>query len=84
MPKNYTIFGKVIKGMDVVAKIGNVDIIPGMGPTDGRPKEDVVMKTVTVSKQPTSTKGPKPNPHVWIEVVRREPAPAADSTAGKK
>jgi cyclophilin family peptidyl-prolyl cis-trans isomerase len=41
-------FGKVIKGMDVVEKIGQVEIIPQMGPTDGRPKEDVVMKHVTI------------------------------------
>src|SRR5512133_3126248 len=34
MPKNYTIFGEVVKGMDVVEKIGQVDIIPQMGPTD--------------------------------------------------
>jgi len=48
MPKNYTIFGKVVKGMDVVEKIGQVDIIPGFGPTDGRPKVDVLLKKVTI------------------------------------
>ncbi len=57
MPKNYTIFGKVIRGMEVVEKIGEVEIIPGMmGPTDGRPKEDVVLKKVTITKTPTGTK----------------------------
>lgn len=77
MPKNYTIFGKVVKGMDVVEKIADVDIVPQMGPTDGKPKVDIVMKTVAVSKQSTgsASKGPKPNPHAWIEVVKREPAP---------
>jgi cyclophilin family peptidyl-prolyl cis-trans isomerase len=57
MPKNYTIFGKVIRGMEVVDKIGDVEIIPGMmGPTDGRPKEDVLLKKVTITKAPTDTK----------------------------
>ena len=51
MPKNYTIFGRVTKGMDVVDSIAAVDIIPQMGPTDGKPKIDVVMKKVTVEKE---------------------------------
>jgi cyclophilin family peptidyl-prolyl cis-trans isomerase len=50
MPKQYTIFGKVTKGMDVVDSIAAVEIIPQMGPTDGKPKVDVVMKKVTVKK----------------------------------
>jgi len=50
MPKNYTIFGKVVKGMDVVDSIAAVDITPQMGPNDGKPKVDVVMKKVTVVK----------------------------------
>ena len=51
LPKNYTIFGKVVKGMDVVDAIGQVEITPAMGPTDGRPKVDVVMKKVTIRKE---------------------------------
>jgi cyclophilin family peptidyl-prolyl cis-trans isomerase len=51
MPKNYTIFGKVTKGMEVVDSIAAVEIIPQMGPTDGKPKIDVVMKKVTVKKE---------------------------------
>jgi cyclophilin family peptidyl-prolyl cis-trans isomerase len=76
MPKNYTIFGKVVKGMDVVDKIGEAEIIPQMGPTDGKPKEDIVMKTVTVIKPSgeDASKESKANPRVKIEVVRREPA----------
>jgi cyclophilin family peptidyl-prolyl cis-trans isomerase len=50
MPKNYTIFGKVTKGMEVVDSIAAVDIVPFMGPTDGRPKVDISMKKVTVLK----------------------------------
>jgi len=53
LPKNYTIFGKVIKGQEVVDAIGKVDIIPGqMGPTDGRPKKDVIIKHITIKKVP--------------------------------
>ncbi|HSQ74557.1 MAG TPA: peptidylprolyl isomerase [Bacteroidota bacterium] len=52
MPKNYTIFGKVIKGIEVVDKIGEVEIVPQMGARDGKPKVDIVMKTVTVRREP--------------------------------
>jgi cyclophilin family peptidyl-prolyl cis-trans isomerase len=50
LPKNYTIFGKVTKGMDAVDKIAAVDITPQMGATDGKPKVDIKMKKVTVQK----------------------------------
>ena len=53
LPKNYAIFGRVIKGQDVVDAIGQVEIIPGqMGTTDGRPKTDVIIKKVTIKKVP--------------------------------
>jgi len=47
---NYTIFGKVIAGQDIVDKIGKVDIIPQMGPTDGSPVTAVVMQSVKIVK----------------------------------
>ena len=51
LPHNYTIFGKVINGLDVVEKIGQVEIIPGpMGPTDGKPKTDVMIKKIHMKK----------------------------------
>jgi len=50
LPKNYTIFGKVKKGMDVVDSIAASEIIPQMGPNDGKPKIDIVIKKVTVNK----------------------------------
>jgi cyclophilin family peptidyl-prolyl cis-trans isomerase len=46
----YTIFGKVMAGQDVVDKIGQVDIIPQMGPNDGAPKMPVVMESVKIIK----------------------------------
>ncbi len=50
LPNNYTIFGKVTKGLDVVDKIGAVEITPQMGPTDGSPKTPVVMQSVKIVK----------------------------------
>ncbi len=50
LSNNYTIFGKVLVGQDVVDKIGQVDIIPQMGPTDGAPKVPVVMESVKIIK----------------------------------
>ncbi|QQS23042.1 peptidylprolyl isomerase [bacterium] len=46
----YTVFGKVVAGTDVVDKIGGVPIAPGpFGGGDGAPKEKVVIKKATVS-----------------------------------
>lgn len=46
----YTVFGKVVAGTDVVDKIGAVPIVPGpFGGGDGAPKDKVVIKTATVS-----------------------------------
>jgi cyclophilin family peptidyl-prolyl cis-trans isomerase len=50
LPKNYTIFGKVIFGMDVVDKIGQVEIVPQMSPNDGAPVAKVVMESVKIVK----------------------------------
>jgi peptidyl-prolyl cis-trans isomerase A (cyclophilin A) len=59
MPKNYTIFGKVVKGMDVVEKIGKVEIIPVRSPGDGRPAQDVVIKKVTIHRDGAPAGGHK-------------------------
>jgi cyclophilin family peptidyl-prolyl cis-trans isomerase len=48
LPHNYTIFGKVVEGMDVVDKIGQVQITPQMGANDGKPVTDVVINKATV------------------------------------
>jgi peptidyl-prolyl cis-trans isomerase-like 1 len=57
LPKSYSIFGKVVSGMEVVEKIGSVDVIPGrFGPTDGRPKTDILIKKVSVKAAPKPAK----------------------------
>ena len=50
LPHNYTIFGKVATGLDVVEKIGNVPITPVLGPQDGKPQQPVVMQSVKIIK----------------------------------
>lgn len=49
LPHNYTIFGKVVSGQPAVDKIGAVDIVPQLGPTDGTPKDKVVITKATIS-----------------------------------
>lgn len=49
LPKNYAIFGKVVSGMDVVDKIGAVELDPPYV-SDGKPKTDVMLKKVTIKK----------------------------------
>ncbi len=46
LPNNYTIFGKVISGMEVVDAIANTPVAPG-----DRPVSDVVMKKVSVAEK---------------------------------
>jgi cyclophilin family peptidyl-prolyl cis-trans isomerase len=41
----------VVKGLDVVEKIGQVEILPGMSQNDGRPKTDVMVKKVTIRSE---------------------------------
>ncbi len=50
LPKHYTIFGKVVKAMDVVDSLAAVPITPMMGPMDGTPKEKIKMIKLTVIK----------------------------------
>jgi cyclophilin family peptidyl-prolyl cis-trans isomerase len=50
LQKNYTIFGKVVQGMEAADSIAAVEITPQMGPGDGKPKVDVMLKQVRVLK----------------------------------
>jgi cyclophilin family peptidyl-prolyl cis-trans isomerase len=51
LPKAYTIFGRVVSGLDVVDRIGALEITPEMGANDGRPKTDVVIDSVRMKQQ---------------------------------
>ena len=56
LPKNYTIFGKVVKGIDVVDAIGKVPLNGGMGPDASKPVTPVVMKKVWIRQSPAPEK----------------------------
>jgi cyclophilin family peptidyl-prolyl cis-trans isomerase len=49
LPHSYTIFGKVVSGLDAVTKIEAVEIVPQMGPTDGAPVTPIVIQTAVIS-----------------------------------
>lgn len=51
LPHQYTIFGKVSSGIEVVDKIGAMEITPELGPTDGKPKQVVVIEKALVSSK---------------------------------
>lgn len=49
LPHNYTIFGIVTSGMDVVEKIGSVQVTPGpFGPDDGAPVTPIYITKATI------------------------------------
>lgn len=50
LPKNYTIFGKVTDGMDVVSDIGNVQVTTSPNGEPSEPVEKVELKSVTVNE----------------------------------
>ncbi len=72
LPPNYIVFGTVTSGLDVVERIaagGAVDT-SGAATGDGKPKEDVVIKALTItapdqpsaSPSPTESTSPAPSP----------------------
>jgi cyclophilin family peptidyl-prolyl cis-trans isomerase len=52
LPKNYSIFGKVVKGLEVVDAIGSTALTGGMGPDASKPATPVVMKKVWIRPAP--------------------------------
>jgi len=59
LPKSYTIFGKVLDGLDVVKKIGKVET-----DENDKPKEPVTIVKITIKETaaPTPTPSPTPTP----------------------
>ena len=50
LPPQYTPFGHVTQGLDVLKKIAQLGEDDGNGPGDGKPKSPVVIQTFTVAK----------------------------------
>ncbi len=50
LPQQFTIFGEVLRGQNIVDSIGNVEIIPQLNGNDGRPVKSIVIKSVAVAK----------------------------------
>jgi cyclophilin family peptidyl-prolyl cis-trans isomerase len=50
LPQQFTIFGKVLDGLDVLDAIGKAEIIPQLNENDGRPVKAIVIKSVAVAK----------------------------------
>jgi cyclophilin family peptidyl-prolyl cis-trans isomerase len=46
--QNYTVFGRVIKGMDVANVIANAPVAPGTE----RPSDKIVIKSITIQRKP--------------------------------
>jgi peptidyl-prolyl cis-trans isomerase B (cyclophilin B) len=61
---NYTIFGKITKGLDVVTKVADAGAVDtsGKATQDGAPKTKVTIETLTLGPAPGQTPAPTPAP----------------------
>jgi peptidylprolyl isomerase len=50
LPKNYTIFGKVTEGLDVVDAIANTPTSVGRSGEQSSPNEPITLEKVTISE----------------------------------
>jgi peptidylprolyl isomerase len=51
LPKNYTIFGEVTGGMDVVSRIGSLPVTASVSGERSKPTVDVFLKSVTITEK---------------------------------
>ena len=51
LPKNYTIFGMVTQGLDVVNAIASTPVVVGSGGERSRPTEDLVIEKVAIAEK---------------------------------
>ncbi len=78
LPPNYTIFGTITSGMDVLSKIGAEGTKPGADgsqPADGEPKTDVKITTLTVTDV-----APQEDPTAAPSASTSAPAASAPAT----
>jgi peptidyl-prolyl cis-trans isomerase B (cyclophilin B) len=63
---NYTIFGKITKGLDLVQKVADAGAVDttGKATKDGTPKTTVTIKSLTLGPAPGETPPPTPAPEV--------------------
>ena len=66
---NYSVVGRVTSGLDLVTKIAEVGTVPNSNGIDTKPKNDVIIQTLTVvagspspSADPTASASPTPSP----------------------
>jgi cyclophilin family peptidyl-prolyl cis-trans isomerase len=50
LPPNYTPFGKVVKGLEIIQNVAKAGSDNSSGSGDGHPKESVVIERVTIKK----------------------------------
>ncbi|MFA5793665.1 MAG: peptidylprolyl isomerase [Candidatus Brocadiia bacterium] len=58
LDRNYTVFGEILEGINVLETIGNAPTSGSQGKTPDRPLEDMVIKNVTVQTRPVVEPAP--------------------------
>jgi peptidyl-prolyl cis-trans isomerase B (cyclophilin B) len=60
LPGNYTLFGRVIEGMDIVKQVTAAGFVPGQSPGEGQPKKKLTITSITLA-EPTAEPTPTPS-----------------------